>query len=70
MNAADSSAKTASLREQILHHEHHYYVLDDPEISDAAFDAPMREPKALEAAHPELVTPDSTTQQVGERQLY
>jgi len=65
MTAADPSAKIASLREQILHHEHRYYVLDDPEISDAAFDALMRELKALEAEHPELVTPDSPTQRVG-----
>jgi DNA ligase (NAD+) len=53
------------LREQIRHHEYRYYVLDDPEISDAAFDALMRELKALETEHPLLVTPDSPTQRVG-----
>ena len=53
------------LREQIRHHEHRYYVLDDPEISDADYDALMNELKALEQAHPELVTPDSPTQRVG-----
>ncbi len=53
------------LREKIRHHEHRYYVLDDPEISDADYDALMNELKALEQAHPELVTPDSPTQRVG-----
>ena len=46
-------------------HEHLYYVLDAPEISDAEYDAMMRELQALEGAHPELVTPDSPTQRVG-----
>src|SRR5271154_1817197 len=59
------NSEIASLREQILHHEYRYYVLDAPEISDAAFDALMRELKALEAEHPELVTADSPTQRVG-----
>jgi DNA ligase (NAD+) len=54
-----------SLREQIRHHEHRYYVLDDPEISDADFDLLMQQLKKLEAAQPELVTPDSPTQRVG-----
>ena len=54
-----------SLREQIRHHEYLYYVLDDPEISDAEFDRLMNELKRLEAAHPELITPDSPTQRVG-----
>jgi DNA ligase (NAD+) len=54
-----------SLREQIRHHEYRYYVLDDPEISDAEFDRLMKELKKLEAAHPELITPDSPTQRVG-----
>ena len=53
------------LREQIGHHEHLYYVLDKPEISDADYDALMNELKALEQAHPELITPDSPTQRVG-----
>src|SRR6202034_1884392 len=44
---------------------HRYYVLDDPEISDAEFDRLMNELKALEAEQPELVTPDSPTQRVG-----
>src|SRR5947209_9916069 len=53
------------LRDQIRHHEHRYYVLDDPEISDAEFDLLMQQLKKIEAAHPELVTPDSPTQRVG-----
>src|SRR5271167_2000286 len=63
--AQDVEAKLEDLRERIRHHEYCYYVLDAPEISDAAFDALMRELKALEAEHPELVTADSPTQRVG-----
>ncbi len=57
--------KIADLRDQIRHHEHRYYVLDDPEISDAEFDRLVNELKKLEAAHPELITRDSPTQRVG-----
>jgi len=53
------------LREKIRYHAHRYYVRDAPEISDEAFDALMQELRDLEAAHPELVTPDSPTQRVG-----
>ncbi len=53
------------LRAEIRYHEHRYYVLDDPEISDAEFDALVNELKLLEKAHPELITPDSPTQRVG-----
>jgi DNA ligase (NAD+) len=53
------------LRDTIRHHEYLYYGLDAPEISDADFDALMRELKALEEKHPELVTADSPTQRVG-----
>ena len=53
------------LREEIRHHEHLYYVLDAPELPDAEFDQLMQELKKLEAAHPELITPDSPTQRVG-----
>lgn len=59
--------KIESLREKIRHHEYRYYVLDDPEITDAEFDALMNELRRLEAAHPELITPDSPTQRVGGR---
>src|SRR5258707_3649461 len=58
-------AKIESLREEIRHHEYRYYVLDDPEISDADFAKLMNELKRLEAEHPELITPDSPTQRVG-----
>jgi DNA ligase (NAD+) len=54
-----------SLRNEIRRHEHLYYVLDAPELSDADFDRLMQELKHLEAAHPELITPDSPTQRVG-----
>ena len=54
-----------TLRETLRHHEYLYYGLDAPEVSDAQYDAWMRELQALEAAHPELVTPDSPTQRVG-----
>src|SRR5712691_9450910 len=58
-------AKIEALREEIRHHEYRYYGLDDPELTDAEFDRLMNELKKLEAAHPELVTPDSPTQRVG-----
>lgn len=53
------------LRAQIRRHGYRYYVLDAPEISDEAYDALVQELRDLEAAHPELVTPDSPTQRVG-----
>ena len=53
------------LRGKLRHHEYRYYVLDDPEISDAAYDKLMQKLQALEAAHPELITPDSPTVRVG-----
>ena len=53
------------LRDEIRRHEHLYYVLDAPEIPDAEFDRLMQELKKLEAARPELITPDSPTQRVG-----
>jgi DNA ligase (NAD+) len=53
------------LREKLRHHEHLYYVLDRPEITDAEYDAMMRRLSDLEKAHPDLITPDSPTQRVG-----
>src|SRR5262249_9561886 len=53
------------LRKQIREHEHLYYVLDQPIISDYEFDQLMRKLKTLEEEHPELITPDSPTQRVG-----
>jgi DNA ligase (NAD+) len=61
----DAAKRVADLRRQIEHHDYRYYVLDDPEVSDARYDALIRELRDLEAAHPELVTPDSPTQRVG-----
>lgn len=62
----DSPARRAEeLREQLEHHEYLYYVLDQPTISDAEFDALMRQLRDLETKHPELQTPDSPTQRVG-----
>jgi DNA ligase (NAD+) len=55
------------LRRQIRHHEERYYVLSDPEISDAEFDALMKQLERLEAEHPALVTADSPTRRVGGR---
>jgi DNA ligase (NAD+) len=57
--------RVTELRRQLAYHNHRYYTLDAPEISDAAYDAIMRELQQLEAAHPQLVTPDSPTQRVG-----
>ena len=64
---AESAAATRieELREQLRHHGHRYYVLDDPEIGDDDYDALLDELRALEAEHPDLVTPDSPTQRVG-----
>jgi DNA ligase (NAD+) len=58
-----------ALREVLHHHAHRYYVLDEPEIPDAEYDALFRELQALEENHPELLTPDSPTQRVGGRVL-
>ena len=55
----------ADLRKKITHHEYLYYVVDDPEISDAVFDRLMNRLQALEDAHPQLIAPDSPTFRVG-----
>jgi DNA ligase (NAD+) len=65
MSSPAIQKKIEALREKIRHHEYRYYVLDDPEMSDADFDKLMNELKRLEAEHPELITPDSPTQRVG-----
>jgi DNA ligase (NAD+) len=62
-----AAKRVEELRRQIRRHEELYYVHAAPEISDADFDTLMNELKALEAAHPELLTPDSPTQRVGGR---
>jgi len=61
----DVASRAAELRQLVAHHNYRYHVLDDPEISDAAYDRLFDELKALEAENPELVTPDSPTQRVG-----
>ena len=53
------------LRDKLRHHEYLYYVLDQPEISDAAYDRLMKRLEELEAAHPELITADSPSVRVG-----
>lgn len=60
-----AARRIEELRRLIEYHNHRYYVLDDPQISDADWDALLRELTSLEAAYPELVTPDSPTQRVG-----
>jgi DNA ligase (NAD+) len=65
MAETSAAKKIEKLRDELRRHEHLYYVLDAPEISDAEYDALMNELKKLEAAHPELVTQDSPTQRVG-----
>ena len=65
MPSKDAIKKIKSVRDKIRHHEYLYYVLDQPEISDADFDKLMQELKVLESAHPELIAPDSPTQRVG-----
>ena len=65
MTERDAAKKIEELREELRRHEHLYYVLDKPEISDAEYDALMNELKKLEAAHPELIAPDSPSQRVG-----
>ena len=65
MAGKDIEKKIEALRDQIRHHEYRYFVLDDPEISDAEFDRLMNQLKQREAEHPALVTPDSPTQRVG-----
>ena len=57
--------RASELRREVEHYAYLYYALDAPEISDAAFDSLLRELQAIEAAYPELVTPESPTQRVG-----
>ncbi|MDP2096438.1 MAG: NAD-dependent DNA ligase LigA [Hydrogenophaga sp.] len=61
--------RATALREQLNHHAHLYYTLDAPELPDAEYDRLFRELQTLEAAHPELLAPDSPTQRVGGRVL-
>ncbi|CAN7271090.1 NAD-dependent DNA ligase LigA [Polaromonas sp. LjRoot131] len=64
-----AAARAAALRAELHLHAHRYYVLDEPTIPDAEYDKLFRELQELEAAHPELLTPDSPTQRVGGKPL-
>ncbi|MGO9823339.1 MAG: NAD-dependent DNA ligase LigA [Solirubrobacteraceae bacterium] len=65
MSITDFGARAAELRKRLEYHGYRYYVLDDPEIGDAEYDALLDELRGLEAEHPELITPDSPTQRIG-----
>lgn len=65
MSNEQSIRRVQELREQLRYHNHRYYVLDEPTVSDAEYDALMRELRAIEQEHPDLISPDSPTQRVG-----
>src|SRR2546425_10360072 len=65
----DVRQEVERLRREIEHHNHRYYVLDDPLVSDAEYDELFRRLEQLEAEHPELASPDSPTQRVGAKPL-
>jgi hypothetical protein len=69
MSTSTFVSRAAELRAQLHHHGHLYYVLDTPTLPDAEYDRLFKELQALEAAHPELITPDSPTQRVGGKPL-
>src|SRR5689334_3741150 len=63
--STDARSAAERLRDEIRHHEYQYYVQDQPEISDAEYDALIRQLQTLELNNPEILTPDSPTQRVG-----
>lgn len=65
MSEADDRKRLATLRAELNQHNFRYYVLDRPSVSDAEYDALMRELEAIEEKHPEWISPDSPTQTVG-----
>jgi DNA ligase (NAD+) len=65
MEPEKAKERIEKLRAEINHHNYRYYVLDDPEVADAEYDALMRELQRLEAEYPQFLTPDSPTQRVG-----
>jgi DNA ligase (NAD+) len=69
VSTSTAEERAAELRKQLEHHNHRYYVLDDPDVSDSEYDALLNELRDLEAEHPELRTPDSPTQRVGAKPL-
>src|SRR5436305_10879 len=69
MTPKQAARRLAALRDEIRRHDHLYYVRDAPEVADEAYDALFAELRALEAAHPALVTADSPTQRVAGQPL-
>ncbi len=69
MPADNPGAEIEGLREQLRDWNYRYYVLDDPSVPDAEYDRVLRRLRDLEQAHPELITPDSPTQRVGDQPL-
>jgi DNA ligase (NAD+) len=65
VSVSDAQLRADELRRQLDYHNYRYYVMDDPEVGDDRYDALIDELRAIEAEHPELVTPDSPTQRVG-----
>ncbi|MCF7907074.1 NAD-dependent DNA ligase LigA [Patescibacteria group bacterium] len=65
LSKKEAQKRIINLRKEINHHNHLYYVLDQPKISDAAWDSLKKELESLEKQYPELITPDSPTQRVG-----
>ena len=65
MERQEAERQIELLRQQLQYHNYRYYVLDDPQITDAEYDQLMRRLQELEAAFPELIRPDSPTQRVG-----
>jgi DNA ligase (NAD+) len=63
-NIVSLTQQRDALHQQLHHHAHRYYVLDDPQIPDAEYDRLFQQLQQLEADHPELITPDSPTQRV------
>ena len=65
MSKPSAAQRAAELRKEIEHHNRLYYVQDEPEVSDADYDALINELRDIEAENPDLITPDSPTQRVG-----
>ena len=65
ISKAEAARRAEALRRDIEHHNYRYHVLDDPQISDAAYDDLMLDLRAIEEKWPDLVTPESPTQRVG-----
>ena len=63
--AKSTKARALELREQLNRHNHLYYVVNQPELTDALYDALMQELRGIESEYPDLLTPDSPTQRVG-----